>query len=85
MKTSFAVAACSLLLVSPCLAQSHHKARIRHSAERGTVVTAGSSVRITDIGEVIGPSNNTIIVVSSQPPPDRGRLGARPKGSTGQP
>ncbi len=67
MKTSLAIAAGLLLVVSPVLARSHHKVRAPYGAGRGSVVTVGSSVRITDIGEVIGPTD-AIISVSKAPP-----------------
>ena len=66
MKASFTIAISLVLVISPALAQSHHK-RVRSYSARGSEVTVGSSVRITDIGEVIGPTD-AIISVSKDPP-----------------
>ena len=66
MKPLMAVAAGLVLLMTPALAQSHHK-RVRPVPARGSEVTVGSSVRITDIGEVIGPTD-AIISVTKDPP-----------------
>ena len=66
MKPSIVVAASLVLLMTPALAQSHHK-RARTAPARGSEVTVGSSVRITDIGEVIGPTD-AIISVTKDPP-----------------
>ena len=66
MKASFAIAASLAVLMSPALAQTHHK-RARPAHAGGSEVTVGSSVRITDIGEVIGPTD-AIISVTKDPP-----------------
>ena len=66
MKASFAIAAGLALCLSPALAQTHHK-RARPAHSGGSEVTVGSSVRITDIGEVIGPTD-AIISVTKDPP-----------------
>ena len=56
-----------MLVVSPVLAQTQQK-RVRAAREiDGSVVTQGSDIRITSVGEVIGPTD-TIINVAKDPP-----------------
>ena len=76
MKPSFATAVVLVFLVSPALAQSHHE-RMRTAPAGGSEVTVGSGVRITDIGEVIGPTDAIISVTKDPPGGYRGRPDAK--------
>ena len=81
MKASFVTAAGLMLVVSPVLAQPHHRVR-RAPAEDGSVVTQGSSIRITSTGEVIGPPNTIISVSKDLPDRNQGKAAPNPKPPT---
>ena len=77
MTPSIAIAVGLMLLMSPALAQSHHKP-VRTAPAGGSEVTVGSSVRITDIGEVIGPTDPIISVTKDLPEHYQSRTNVKP-------